>query len=1071
MNRHIQTRQGISLIIVLAIMLAATVMATAVYYTISRYNKRSGEDLYSATAVSAAKAGAASLQSWLTYEGQQTLSLVDAFLDTNTSKNPHRWPIEVSLGSDFLSPTNAQHQTFRVYLVDVIADSNSTSKSISLKFQINATGQDGATSVATVMYNLQGIGYQSAPPANVINTGSAYLQDALYIGGSFNHVDQTVTTNGSLYVGTDLASNGASGNLKIGGDLVLGKGISYNYNGSFVVAGNFYAGASIFMNSGSKDTVSGSAYFYAPITVVPSGSNILVMKDAWFNDAIGSGQAIQGTIEIGGNADFQKNVTIAGGNILVDHDARVAALATVSANSGGNFSILRNANIYGTINSSPLTLRIGSSSIDTGYIEHVSPTNIIGTGGAKVFNNVDSLLWVGDTSIGTIDTLKAIQDTLAKNVGKKTDPPFSSDSLVKYQIPYKTLATKISGCGGVPPEDKFGAATLNCYFKNAPASLLWNGFLAVDMSGMTFGSSVTTRTESGTTYSFGPDTLIKGNFFLNNVASNNTGFPATTSDSKVFIWPVSGASLGIAPITISGVVHDTCYCVIYNKSASSIQFLGGTVSGAVYMSNGTSMSIQNHSGTFLYNANVVSTIWSMVLPSGTPPASLPVNAPKVLAILSPRLQVSVANMIFGPTTMDSTQICMIWGNSMVAVPTFVSVTQNQYTDWADFKSKVYVNRYVKPDSAGCAFSVDYSQVNFAQPGTYNVVYSATGCHGSNPNPSAIMVVWVKPIATSGTSATGTSSYSSGASSSSVSSGASSSLASSSSVASSSSYLTMGTGFISWNRWDNVSGTLVSNVPVGTTPGSTGTWTTFENPSSNTGVSNYALQIRGYVFPPVSGSYLFYIASDDGSKLYLSTDSTVANRVAIANNGDLWNSFREFTKYTSQTSAPISLIVGHKYYIEALMKQGTLGDNLSVAWLIPGTSTTAIIDGVYLSPYVSSASSSSVAASSSGVSSSSVAASSSAVTITTWGPTTYSFPSGTTNVVMNVTIGVPSWYSATSVKFYCTVSSSGNATVTFTIGGVAYSGSSWQSAQISSVPMIGSGTVKTPNGAAVCYIGT
>src|SRR5947209_8306146 len=45
--------------------------------------------------------------------------------------------------------------------------------------------------------------------------------------------------------------------------------------------------------------------------------------------------------------------------------------------------------------------------------------------------------------------------------------------------------------------------------------------------------------------------------------------------------------------------------------------------------------------------------------------------------------------------------------------------------------------------------------------------------------------------------------------------------------------------------------------------------------------NYGQRMRALLVPPATGSYVFYIASDDNSVLYLSTDATPANKTVIA----------------------------------------------------------------------------------------------------------------------------------------------------------------------------------------------
>ena len=88
-------------------------------------------------------------------------------------------------------------------------------------------------------------------------------------------------------------------------------------------------------------------------------------------------------------------------------------------------------------------------------------------------------------------------------------------------------------------------------------------------------------------------------------------------------------------------------------------------------------------------------------------------------------------------------------------------------------------------------------------------------------------------------------------------------------------------------------------------------------------------MRGYIHPPSNGSYTFWISSDDASELWLSTDEDPVNKVLIAFESD-WSSARVWQLGDNEESAPITLVGGQKYYIEALHKEGTGGDNLAVA---------------------------------------------------------------------------------------------------------------------------------------------
>ena len=50
---------------------------------------------------------------------------------------------------------------------------------------------------------------------------------------------------------------------------------------------------------------------------------------------------------------------------------------------------------------------------------------------------------------------------------------------------------------------------------------------------------------------------------------------------------------------------------------------------------------------------------------------------------------------------------------------------------------------------------------------------------------------------------------------------------------------------------------------------------------DTAADNYGLQFAGYVHPPATGDYAFFIAADDTAALYLSPDANPANKALLA----------------------------------------------------------------------------------------------------------------------------------------------------------------------------------------------
>jgi hypothetical protein len=111
--------------------------------------------------------------------------------------------------------------------------------------------------------------------------------------------------------------------------------------------------------------------------------------------------------------------------------------------------------------------------------------------------------------------------------------------------------------------------------------------------------------------------------------------------------------------------------------------------------------------------------------------------------------------------------------------------------------------------------------------------------------------------------------------------------------------------------------------------------------------SYGTRLRGYLHPPATGRYTFWIASDDAGQLWLSEDATPERRRLIASVLD-YTDPRAWDQAPSQCSAPMPLEAGKAYYLEALHKEGGGGDHLSVAWRGPGLER-EVIPGACLSP--------------------------------------------------------------------------------------------------------------------------
>jgi hypothetical protein len=78
--------------------------------------------------------------------------------------------------------------------------------------------------------------------------------------------------------------------------------------------------------------------------------------------------------------------------------------------------------------------------------------------------------------------------------------------------------------------------------------------------------------------------------------------------------------------------------------------------------------------------------------------------------------------------------------------------------------------------------------------------------------------------------------------------------------------------------------------------------------------NYGSRMRGWLVPPVTGDFVFWIASDDNGEFWLSTTDSKANMALICRQPQSAGP-RQWDKYTEQKSQPIRLFVGQAYYYE------------------------------------------------------------------------------------------------------------------------------------------------------------
>lgn len=159
-----------------------------------------------------------------------------------------------------------------------------------------------------------------------------------------------------------------------------------------------------------------------------------------------------------------------------------------------------------------------------------------------------------------------------------------------------------------------------------------------------------------------------------------------------------------------------------------------------------------------------------------------------------------------------------------------------------------------------------------------------------------------------------------------------------------------TGRILWEYWTGIGGTsidsLVTSAGYPDEPSGSQFLPGLETPYRWD--DNYGSRLRGYVYPPETGTYTFWLASDDHGQLLLSPNNLAGSAVLVAHVAG-WTRPYEWDKYDSQQSVGIQLEGGKAYYVEVLQKDGEGGDHAMVAWSGPGLDR-QVIDGAYLAEY-------------------------------------------------------------------------------------------------------------------------
>jgi hypothetical protein len=122
---------------------------------------------------------------------------------------------------------------------------------------------------------------------------------------------------------------------------------------------------------------------------------------------------------------------------------------------------------------------------------------------------------------------------------------------------------------------------------------------------------------------------------------------------------------------------------------------------------------------------------------------------------------------------------------------------------------------------------------------------------------------------------------------------------------------------------------------------------FESPVNL--ATNFAARYQGFLIPPVSGPYKFWIDGEGVSELWLSPDATPAKKAKIAevNRG---TPYVKWPHTHESASAPVNLEAGKHYDLEVLQQQPSGSTQLAVRWQLPTGAEERPIPGWRMIPF-------------------------------------------------------------------------------------------------------------------------
>jgi len=153
-------------------------------------------------------------------------------------------------------------------------------------------------------------------------------------------------------------------------------------------------------------------------------------------------------------------------------------------------------------------------------------------------------------------------------------------------------------------------------------------------------------------------------------------------------------------------------------------------------------------------------------------------------------------------------------------------------------------------------------------------------------------------------------------------------------------------------WTGVAGGTVADLTASTAYAGAPTYrqmiTSLESLQQDVGDATGS-RIRGFIVPSFTGTHVFSVAGNDDVRLSLSTDASPQNAARIAWTSAITAPYA-WTATPTQTSAPLELVQGRRYYFEVLHKENAGYNHWAVGWTTPMSASVTVIGADAIEPW-------------------------------------------------------------------------------------------------------------------------